>query len=198
MAELLGHPFAWTDFTAHAARIARKGVPSENQFDDSLRALAVCQTGKFAGNQPLEVWTSDHIDNIVRQKATHPLEPDSRTGYAGLGWGPEFADSLVDDLVGGLVSSSHGDSIGYVYPDSEPPLDHEDGLVYGACRALVNHDPLAHVYCVTNDRGFLTDYREGRLSGHAIVLTPVSFLQLVRKARAMHAQRSILGPSSRP
>jgi hypothetical protein len=85
---------------------------------------------------------------------------DPRTGLRGLGWSQDCAQALVDDLIFGVAHRSSGGTLGGHYPDGNPPLDHEDGMVYGACRWLAAEDPLAHVYCVTNDKGFLAAYRE--------------------------------------
>lgn len=185
VARLLGAPYAQADFDRAVARLVREPVPHPtNWLYDSLRAIALCTSGKFAGSEPLEVWTSDHIDRMVRIQAMRPVEPDPETGFHGLGWSAEDAEVLVERLVYGIVDASGGDTVGATFPDSEPPLDHEDGLVFGACRSLAGDDPLCNVYCVTNDGGFLADYRAGRLSSHTYVLAPAEFLSLVRLARA--------------
>ncbi|WP_426621238.1 hypothetical protein [Microbacterium sp. As-52] len=191
VAELLGEPFTWAAFDQKVAQLAKTPVPSTNQFEDSLRAIAVCRTGRFAGRESLEVWTSEHIDETVHAKCTHPVIAEIRTGYQGLGWSPETAQSLVSDLIHTLVETTGGDTTGAIFPDGDPPLDHEDGLVYGTCRHVVNVDALARVYCVTNDGGFLTAYNEGRLPNHTVVLSPTRFLLLVRAARAGMAARRI-------
>jgi hypothetical protein len=142
------------------------------------------------------VWTNAHIDKIVRGKASQPTEPDDR-GYRGLGWDPWAAQSLVDDLIGGIAAFSNGGTLGDHYPDGNPPLDHEDGMVYGACRTLASEDPLANVYCVTRDKGFLKAHKENRISGHTRVLTPSMFLALVRAARTQYSFRRIPPPAER-
>lgn len=57
-------------------------------------------------------------------------------------------------------------------------------MVYGACKYLAEEDPLARVYCVTRDGGFLKAAKAGQLSGHTKVLHPSKFVGLVRAARA--------------
>jgi len=175
--------FSWEDFSAHAARNRTEALPATDARVDSLRAAAVTTSGRFAGAEPLEVWTSDHVERMVRSKAVQPIDgPEDRKG---LGLTAPDAGRLVDDLVGGLVDKSGGDSVGTVYPEGDPPLDHEDGLVFGACRWLASEDPLSVVYCVTRDQGFLKAYERGELGTAVRVLSPATFLRLVRAARAM-------------
>lgn len=194
VADLLGEPYAPESFARQAAQLAAAPLPATDFRHDSLRAIAACTSGRFAGGETVEVWTSDHIDRMVRNKATHPTTIDPITGFQGLGWSREHAESLVLNLVQGIVDSSGGGSIGQTVPDGDPPLDHEDGLVYGACREIVRQDALCRSYCVTNDQPFLEAYSEGRLPGHSIVLTPARFVGLIRAARASVAARSMRPP----
>lgn len=191
VAHLLGEPYTRESFNKHAAQLASAPLPADDPRHDSLRAIAICTSGRFAGLETVEVWTSDHIDRMVRNKAMHPTTTDPATGFRGLGWNQGHAEALVSDLVYGIVDSSGGDSIGQTVPDGEPPLDHEDGLVYGACREIAREDVLCKSYCVTNDKQFLRDFRDGRLRDHTVVLTPARFVALVRAARANHAMHGM-------
>ncbi len=183
-ANLLGPPFGWEKFDEAVARLASVAVPHpKDRAHDSLRAMAVCTSGRFVRDELLEVWTSSHIDTMVRAKAAQPTAANPVTGHRGLGWPPEAAEALVDDMVHGLVERSGGDVLSSHVPDGNPPLDHEDGMVYGACRYLAGQDPLAEVYCVTRDRGFLDAYRDGALGRHTRVLGPSQFLALIRAVR---------------
>lgn len=189
-ASIVGQPFVWSNFDAAIARLARIAVPHPRDgAQDSLRALAACTSGRFAGDEALEVWTSSHIDTIVRGKASQPTSPDPRTGYQGLGWSMGEAQALVDSLIYGLVDRSGGGSAGELFPDGNPPLDHEDGMVFGVCRHLAADDPLARVYCVTRDRGFLKAHDSGALSRHSYVIPPAKFIALIRAARLRHSAR---------
>jgi hypothetical protein len=189
VADLVGAPFSWENFNTQAACAARDQVPHPaNRAIDSLRAIAVCTTGRFAGDETVEVWTNAHIDKIVRGKARQSATPDP-AGYRGLGWTHADAQSLIDDLVSGIATRSNGGTLGDHYPDGNPPLDYEDGMVYGACRTLASQDPLAHLYCVTRDNGFIEARRRNKLSGHSRVLTPSAFVALIRAARAHHSMK---------
>ena len=83
-ARVLGAPFTWDAFDSRVAQVSKAAVP--HPFDsmlDSLRAIALCTSGRFAGNETLEVWTSAHINKIVRgngDEVHHPptLRPDSK------------------------------------------------------------------------------------------------------------------------
>lgn len=194
VARLIGEPFTRESFDRYAAKLTAVSVPSSDPRHDSLRAIAACTLGRLAGSDTLEVWTSDHINRMVRNKAMHSTVTDPKLGSSGLGWAQMHAEALVSDLVYWIVDSSGGDSIGQNVPDGEPPLDHEDGLVYGACREIARSEALCKVYCVTNDKQFLRDYQAKRLRDHTTVLAPARFLALVRAARASSAQRGMMRP----
>jgi len=194
VADLLGPPFSWEAFGAAAARTRTEPLPCRDVRVDSLRAIAMCTSGKFAGDEPLEVWTNAHIEGLVRRKAMHPLTPQPGSNKRGLGWSQTHAAELVGSLVEGLLEQSNGGSLGGFrqYPDGNPPLDHEDGMVYGACRKLSGDDPLARVYCVTRDSGFLEAYTSGMLPNHSRVLTPAQMAALMRAARSHISIRRML------
>lgn len=188
VARLLGPPFTWDKFNEATARVARAAVPHPSDVaQDSLRAVAACTSGLLAGAETLEVFTNSHIDKLVRGKACESVVPDPETGYHGLDWAQKDADTLITDLVYGLLERSHGETLGDTFPDGNPPLDHEDGMVFGACRLLAGNDPLSTVYCVTRDRKFREQSEAGRISNHTKVLHPTTFLQFVRAARFRQA-----------
>lgn len=189
IARLLGPPFSWARLASAAAMHSRSPVPHPSDpLVDSLRAVAACQSGLLAGDDPLEVWTSAHIDRIVRAKAQQPIRQNSDTG---LGWSAGDARALVPDLIYRIVRDSSGGTLGDVFPNGNPPLDHEDGMVYGACRRISGDDPVAIVICVTRDQQFLDYYRAGRLDGHTRVVTPVQFVGFVRRSRFADSTRSM-------
>lgn len=195
---LLGPPFTWDGFNQKVASCARESFPHPLPAVDSLRALALCTSGKFAGNEVLEVWTSQHITETVVYKARQAATPDPMSGFFGLGWSRSDANSLLD-LIGDLATMSDGGDVGRQFPDGNPPLDHEDGLVYGACRYLAGQDPLCNVYCVTRDRGFLNAGQDPRFPRHTRVLNPRQFVGLVRAARsrlAMPPPPGFVSPST--
>ncbi|GLY02378.1 hypothetical protein [Actinoplanes sp. NBRC 101535] len=88
VADLLGPPFTWDKFRDAAARHSQAPVP--NRADsrvDSLRAVALTTTGRFAGPELLEVWTSDHIADLLVLKARQPRD-GAIAETRGLGWSP--------------------------------------------------------------------------------------------------------------
>ncbi|MEU3275140.1 hypothetical protein ABZ639_30185 [Saccharomonospora sp. NPDC006951] len=192
IASLLGAPFTWDKFNTAAARFARDPLPHPHGPNrDSLRAVASCTSGRFAGDEALEVWTNAHIDKMVRGKAGQPTQPDD-SGRQGLGWSSDDASALVDDLVWGLAARASGGTLGHQhYPEGNPPLDHEDAMVFGACHVLAREDPLANVYCVTRDKGFLKASSNGELASHTLVLTPTQFVGLLRQARHSFSMRGV-------
>ena len=194
VAELLGPPFSWEKFDERVARSGPLRKPGERQELDSLRMVAACTSGKFAGDDPLEVFTNSWIDRLVRRKAMAPAVPVAVSGSRrrGLGWSADDAQRLVDDLVYGLVERSNGGTVGEMPgTDGRPILDHDDGMVYGACRFLAGDDPLCNVYCITRDGQFLEAYRSGKLLRHSRVLTPAAMTALIRHAKLNSALRSM-------
>jgi hypothetical protein len=178
VAELLGPPFTWQKFNQAAATHQSTILRGSDRRIDSLRALALATTGRFAGPDALQVWTSAHIDGLVATKAAQPLEaahPDDR----GLGWSEDDAEDLVDDLIWTLVydKSGGGACRNIEIPYGCPPLSHEDGIVYRSAEQC--GDDGASRYCVTNDRHF----RQAALPGAIQVLYPHEWILLVRKSR---------------
>jgi hypothetical protein len=196
VAELVGAPFEWAKLDRIAAQSVNEPIPCRSQRGvDSLRLVAACTSGRFAGSEPLEVWSCAHIDSMVESKAMHPVVPPPGTTYRGLGWTGTDAAALVNDLVVDLGVRSNGGTLGATTGTcSTPPLDHEDGMVYGACRELAGDDPLARVYCATRDRAFVAAGRDGGLSGHTKVLQPAVMLELIRRARAAMSIRAMSRP----
>lgn len=186
VAGLLGPPFSWEKFQELAAQTSVAPLPNHgDRRVDSLRAIAACSGGRFAGQDRLEVWTSDHIDRLVELKATQPLVGD-RAEDRGLGWSSDDAQNLLVDLVDELVyEKTEGGSVALVGIEGRPPLDHEDACVFttavGAAGDIV---PPSIKYCVTRDANFRT--AEG-LNPNVTVLYPYEFVQLVRRSRRMLA-----------
>jgi hypothetical protein len=191
---LLGPPFSWEKFNERVAQSGSARKSGERQELDSLRLVAACTSGKFAGDDPLEVFTSSHIDRLVRRKALEPAVPVAVPGSRrrGLGWSADDAQGLVDNLVYGLVEMSNGGTLGDTPgTDGRPILDHDDGMVYGACRFLAGDDPLCNVYCITRDRQFLEAYRSGNLTRHSRVITPAAMTELIKRAKLNAALRGM-------
>ena len=187
VADLLGPPFTWEKFDEAARKYAGEPLPSRDARVDSLRALSVTSSGSFAGDIPLEVWTSAHIDRLVQRKARQ-----SSTAFVaedrGLGWSPEDAAALLDDLVYGLVlDKTNGVALGEIpIPYGNPPLSHEDGCVYRTALDAGDSE-WCQRFCVTRDR----EFREARLPGDMLTLYPHEWVGLVRKSRQAIAMDAI-------
>ena len=177
VADLLGPPFTWEKFNAAAARYQATPVGRDRRVD-SLRSLALTTTGRFAGPHLLQVWTSDHIEELVATKASQPAiadHPDDR----GLGWTADEADDLVEDLIWAIVydKSGGGRCPNVEIPYGCPPLSHEDGIVYRTAEQCGEDGAIR--YCVTSD----TQFRCAVLPGAITVLYPREWVALVRKSR---------------
>jgi hypothetical protein len=191
VARLLGPPFSWDRFDEAVIACRNEKLPHPHDAAyDSLRAIAVSRSGRFAGSHKLEVWTSAHIEGLVRHKAAQPVAgstPEER----GLGWLWEDADNLVASLVGDLVyDQSFGGTVGEVpIPYGAPPLSHEDGCVYETARSAGEEDQFPYRYCVTRDR----ELRQARLPGEIDVLFPHEWVQQTREARRRIAMQHMKG-----
>lgn len=175
VAELVGEPFSWDRFEQLAQHHASDRLPHPtNRQIDALRAVAVSRSGRFIGGQPLEVWTSSHINGLVVGKAEERLS-----------WDPASCESLLQDLVYDLVYElSGGGSMGRVEKtEGSPPLDNEDGRVFATAYTAPS-DPegdFCYRYCVTSDREFRT--AAGQVSGEVRLLYPFEWVELTRDVR---------------
>lgn len=192
-AEALTEPFRWADLTDKIAEhYSDAGNAKVSPQIDALRCIALASSGRLAGDVLLEVWTSDHIDALVKLKAMQPSDESLDDEDCGLGWSPENAEALLDDLVWRVVDDSSGGTIGNVWrPRETPPLSHEDGLVYATARDADADDVLCRRFVVTSDRGFLKHC--GDPEAYPRALSPAQFVQLVRSARQVLASNRMRG-----
>lgn len=184
VATLLGG-YNKTAFGELATKTAREPLPASIPAIDSLRAVAVAQSGRLTSSTRLEVACSTHIANVARWKMLQPVGDDTMAVEdRGLGFSEEQADEVEDYLIRGLVDRTGGEWVVEQQAHYSPPLDHEDGHVYGTCRYVEGNDPLAEVICVTNDRTFIEHFLQRRLDDRISVLSPASFIARVRRERA--------------
>ncbi|MBT2265938.1 hypothetical protein [Rhodococcus erythropolis] len=205
VARLLGAPFSWDRFDQFLADFEGTYAPhSTDGGVDSIFAISHTRTAIFSGETSLQVWTSDHIDNLVELKAKQPtratleLKADPGTRVydeeCGLGWEDSHAYDLVNDLVYDLVwDQTKGSTVGALeIPYGTPPLSHEDGLVLRTAREAGCHvgGEQCKTYCVTKDGRF----RKAKdLPATVTVLYPHEWIQILRRAR--HIGNST-GPAS--
>ena len=181
VARLMGEPFTWQRFDELAVKHASSPLPYHDGRVDSLRAIAVTATGHVCPHQPVEVWTSHHIDGLVVTKAMQPTAAPSDE-LRGLGWARQSAEGLLGELVHDLVfDRTGGGTTGTVAaPWGSPPLSHEDGNVYATLRdAAPDADPEPRRICVTRDGDFLNS----SLFSNADVWHPADWVQYVRQSR---------------
>lgn len=200
VAELVGPPFTWQAFNALAISHKDSPLPNSDQRVDSLRAIAVSMSGKFVGPQPLEIWTSDHIDVLVELKAGQPRAADTAEGR-GLGWSVADARGLLAGFVDDLVyDMTNGGTVGEITrADGTPPLSHEDGCVYTTARcAAPDEEEYYHRYLVTCDRHIRESAPE--LASDVEIYHPhewVELLRNVRKTVGLRAMRQFGDPGQR-
>ncbi|WNM27565.1 hypothetical protein RN607_00765 [Demequina capsici] len=180
-AVILGAPATRADFDR--ANATTVGTPIPHPIDrayDSMRAIATTLSGRFVADERIEVWTSNHIDDLVYDRLARPVEgaANGRTGY---GWSLGDAEKYLVEMVDSLVESTAGGSVGDVsIPFKNPPLDHEDGCVMQTARTAGHSDtPWYQKYIITRDQGF----RTADLSSEITVLYPWEWIGRVRGAR---------------
>lgn len=176
MARRLGEPVTWERFDAMGAQLWQKrqghplGRPFFDRGVDSLLSMWHAKGGMFAGKDPLRVFTSNHIDNLVIDKL-----------QSVYGWSEDSAMDVVYDVVHELVfAQTSGATFGDQpnFSNFHPPLDWEDGRVYQLSCGV--GDDCHRKYCITNDR----EFRLASLRGSAEVLYPHEWMYRVRQARA--------------
>lgn len=194
VAAYVGEPFAWSRFQAEVAKLHSEPCPASNRAVDAMRAVALVSNGRVTSRIRVQVWTSDHIDALLRHKACQPAGVGMTAEDRGLGWAPSAADELVSELIGRTLRDSGGGSIGEVLiPRDAPPLEHEDGLVYASGREAFGGDVFARRFVVTSDKDFI--HHGSKPGAYPEVLHPSRFVHLVRTLRA---QERLQGMRPRP
>lgn len=191
-------PVSWAsiaDAVVHHAKPEFKPRLPLRQVD-SLKALAITTSGWFRPGEPLEIWIGHHIVDTVDHILQMSTKPDSLGRY-GLGWRQADATAFVEDIMLHRMRLTGGTHVGDPSAEAAPPLDHEDGKVFGICREVTRRDPTITCYCVTNDqRTFIKHARQGSLGKHTKVITPSQFVALVQAARMPSALRGLASPAA--
>lgn len=193
VARLLGEPFDLDRFNDEIAGRFREQFPHPDRRVNALRALAAVTNGSITRTVTAQVWTSEHVDALVRHKANQSDAPWLDERDRGLGWSAENAQRLVDELIWHCVESSGGDTIGdVVIPRDSPPLEHEDGLVYATARDAHASDVLVERFVVTSDRDFLE--HGSAQDSYPRALSPANFVALIREVRGREARSRMPKP----
>lgn len=156
-------------------------VPSEDRaisepILNAARAFILATRNKTFTGQPISFVTSRHILNTVIHKAAQPSQ-GSIQEQQGLGLHRRVAEDLSD-----FFEKLSIDSFGSVIEPCQqiavntPPLDHEDGMVYGLCRLLSGMDSRFHVWCVTSDRDFIAHAKTFERANCIHVVAPGEFV----------------------
>ena len=163
-------------------------TPSINtRVIDAAKALTLCNKKTTFAGEPLTIATSRHILDIITYK-----ENKSRQ-LGGLGLSMDCATDLADFLAQlseqsyGRIVERHDQTV-----EHNPPLDHEDGMVYGLCRKLAGEDSQYLVWCVTFDKDFIANAKSFPLSQVIRVETPCNFISYHQSQfmQRMHRPRS--------
>ncbi|MDH6279553.1 hypothetical protein [Prescottella agglutinans] len=188
LARLIAQPLSWKKLEDAASDHWNAPLPHpDDAAIDSLRALLLSATGEVGTGEPLEVWTSAHIDRLVIDKVRERI-----VDLDGKSWSHDEALNFHDELVNTLVyDRTNGGSVGEVLdPLNNPPLDHEDGCVMRTAEAAgdVVESPR---YCVTRDVFFRNAFRDGQLEPSVQVLFPHEWVKALRWARRPDPRRML-------
>ncbi|OZG65652.1 hypothetical protein [Bifidobacterium eulemuris] len=130
---------------------------------DSFRAVISGQFGPYG----LMLGSSSHIREIVKHQLSKQHGwPERKTDL----FLSEFHDELVDIVLTGFVGEEH-----------VPPLDHEDGVVFGTCHEISNREGIMQTILVTRDRQFIESMSS--IPSHTTVLHPLGFMKMCEAAR---------------
>jgi hypothetical protein len=185
-ARWVGTPFTWERFEEKAKERARNWVPSFDKYGgDSAVALWMASSGEFVPGQPLAIWTSDHIENLIYKKAMDPDDRELADEDRGVGWSEPDAKSILDELHDRLIPENQ--TVNVTAPAGPVSLGREDGLVLATAREAGYHTDIK--YCVTKDRLFRAT---GDPMGNVLVLKPHEFVTLLRQSR--QAVSGLRGP----
>jgi hypothetical protein len=180
LAELIAQPFEWDKLEAAALGHWNDPLPhGTNARYDSLRAVLMSKIGTVGTGESLEIWTSDHIDNLVIEKVRQKAIDTTSAA-----WTHDNAVDLHDELVNTLVyDMTRGGSVGRILnPLNHPPLDQEDGCVMRTAERAGDL-PESPRYCITRDREFRETCRQHLLEPSVQVLYPHEWIAALRRAR---------------
>ena len=174
VARLVGEPYS--KIMLHTRLIKPTHDPSERLklIIESAKLVAVTTSGVFAGNQSLQIWTSDWIVKGTINVAKRPVSDK------GLGWGLANAQALEADLIFGTAV---GPSNGLQLPTNKSAkfdgLSSDDAQVLSTALEALSQNPSSQVICVTND----TAFRNTTWNGGVLMMTSGEFLTLITASR---------------
>lgn len=175
----------------------QKASSDQNRlFVESAQLLVMAARRSAPDGLSVELHCSDHIQDVTHRKITHPttaLQPEDR----GLGLSQVIADSITDEFIPALVATTAGAlwRAGTHTSDKNPPLDHEDGMVYGLCRHLSGLDAFSTVWCITFDRGFREQAANFERAKFIIVVEPREFIRHVNNGARRRMLRATVRES---
>ncbi len=142
----------WPDVVGLAAEPEVKGSLPSN-IRDIITCMSFVKSGRRPDGSRVRVWGSGHVQDTVVYKMRH--SGDNVWAERDRGASQLIMDSFYDffgqELFAGVVGTSeHG-------AERNPPLDHEDGMVYGACRTIAGQNPVDVVWLITFDRSFIRE-----------------------------------------
>lgn len=161
--------------------------PAPPRFD-AIHSLTLAAGGSIGDADSVVVHSTEHIQKTVLHKASQPLQEKAGVGNSRLpedyGLGLTRADSrgLVSATIQGPVDATGGFILENSLHSAEktPPLDHEDGMVFGACKWLASCFPLDTIWCLTYDKNFIADAKKFSESSYINVCYPSEYVTFHR------------------
>ena len=133
-----------------------------------IDAFQCVLAGKF-GPYDLKLGSSLHIKDTVQHELSRLPEWSESSAKSFL---DQFHENLVDIMLTGFIGEEH-----------VPPLDHEDGVVFGTCHEIRNTPGIVQTILVTRDKQFADSFKD--VPSHTTVLHPIGFMKLCDAAQRM-------------
>ena len=174
VARFVGEPYSRSLLHTTLMGQIHQPSPRSTPLTESAKLVAISSSGVFAGNQLLQVWTSDWIVKGTQRVAGRDVNLN------GLGWSLPSAQGLVSDLIfGTVVTPSNGLQLPTNKRAKFPGLSPDDSQVLNTALQTKIANPASEVICVTNDVGF----RNTTSNQDVVMMNSNEFLTFITDAR---------------
>ena len=172
-------------------------LEDSKRFKEAARAVLLAGKGSTPFLEPIYIYSSDHIIGTIERKARQSRHAN-RSEDQGLGLGKAVVTEILDNFLIFLTRETGGRVVAFSEQtaDKTPPLDFEDGMVFGLCNRLRGEDARNLVWCLTFDKRFVEDAKTFGDSSNIRVCPPKHFVSFINSQTTQIMQRMISRNSS--
>lgn len=172
-------------------------LEDSKRFKAAARAVLLAGKGGTPFHEPIYIYSSDHIIGTIERKARQPRRAN-RPEDQGLGLGEAVVAEILDDFLIFLTNETGGRVVTFSEQtaDKTPPLDFEDGMVFGLCNRLRGEDARNFIWCLTFDKRFIEDAKTFGDSSNIRVCPPEHFVSFIKSQTTQIIQKIIPRSSS--